>query len=180
VLVQLTDSLSESLDEGLSRRHRLQRPESGCRERGHAAFLACDCRHRLVFVSFLGFEIIATVAGEVEDVPVDTAVDEGRATVAVPLEFSEPVVSRVMDEIQRYIVDDDDRPADEVVRADATLAAPAAQHLSTGTATEVYIYTMDIAAGEGAGTVLVSEGYGDSVTFVNGFRSIEGLVAGDS
>nr|WP_272931525.1 hypothetical protein [Halobacterium noricense] len=117
---------------------------------------------------------------DVEAPPVDAAIDEGWATVAAPLEFSEPVVSRVMDGVQRYIANADDRPADEVERADAALAALAAQHLSAGTATEVYIYTTDIAAGEGAETVLASEGYGDSVTFVNGFRFIEDLVAGDS
>jgi hypothetical protein len=44
----------------------------------------------------------------------------------------------------------------------------------------VYIYTTDIAAGEGAEPVLASEGYGDSVTFVNGFRFIEDLIAGNS
>jgi len=117
---------------------------------------------------------------DVEEVPIDTAIDEGWATVAVSLDFSEPIVSRTMDGVQRYIANADDRPADEVERADPALAALAAQHLSTGTATEVYIYTTDIAAGEGAETVLASEGYGDSVTFVNGFRFIEDLVAGDS
>jgi len=117
---------------------------------------------------------------DVEAPPIDAAIDEGWATIAAPLEFSEPVVSRVMDGVQRYIANADDRPADEVERADAALAALAAQHLSAGTATDVYIYTTDIAAGEGAETVLASEGYGDSVTFVNGFRFIEDLVAGDS
>ncbi len=112
---------------------------------------------------------------EVEDLPVDTAIDEGWATVAAPLEFSEPIVSRVMDGVQRYIANADERPADGVEQADAALAALAAQHLSAGTATEVYIYTTDIVAGEGAETVLASEEYGDSVTFVNGFRFIEDL-----
>lgn len=55
-----------------------------------------------------------------------------------------------MDGVQRFIANVDDRPADEVERADAALAALAAQHLSAGTATEVYIYTTDIAASEGA------------------------------
>ena len=63
-------------------------------------------------------------------------------------------------------------------RADAALAALGSQHLSAGTATEVHMYTTDIAAGEGAETVLASEGYGDSVTFVNGFRLIEELRSG--
>ena len=117
---------------------------------------------------------------DVEAPPIDIAIDEGWATIAAPLEFSEPVVSRVMDGVQRYIANADDRPADEVERADPALAALAAQHLSAGSATEVYIYTTDIAAGKGAETVLASEGYGDSVTYVNGFRFIEDLVAGNS
>ena len=117
---------------------------------------------------------------DVEEVPIDTAIDEDWATVAASLEFSEPVVSRVMDGVQRYIANADDRPADEVERADAALAALAAQHLRAGTANEVYIYTTDIAAGEGAETVLASEGYGDSLTYVNGFRFIEDLVASNS
>jgi hypothetical protein len=126
------------------------------------------------------YEELTVDEPDVETPPVDAAIDEGWATVAAPLEFSEPVVSRVMDGVQRYIANADDRPADEVERADAALAALAAQHLSAGTATDVYIYTTDIAAGEGAETVLASEGYGDSVTFVNGFRFIEDLVAGGS
>ncbi|WP_251344720.1 hypothetical protein [Haloplanus halophilus] len=125
------------------------------------------------------YEELTTDDPDVEKVPIDTAIDEGWATVAPSLEFSEPIVSRAMDGVQRYIANADDRPADEVERADAALAALAAQELSAGTATEVYIYTTDIAAGEGAETVLGSEGYGDSVTFVNGFRFIEDLVAGD-
>ncbi len=126
------------------------------------------------------YEELTVNEPDVEAPPIDTAIDEGWATIAAPLEFSEPVVSRVMDGVQRYIANADDRPADEVERADPALAALAAQHLSAGTATEVYIYTTDIAAGEGAETVLASEGYGDSVTFVNGFRFIEDLVDDDS
>lgn len=84
-----------------------------------------------------------------------------------------------MDGVQRYIANADDRPADEIERADAALAALVAQYLSAGTATAVYIYTTDLAAGEGAETVLTSEGYGDSVTFVNGFQFIEDLLTND-
>jgi hypothetical protein len=78
--------------------------------------------------------------------PIDTAIDEGWATVAAPLEFSEPVVSRVVDGVQRDIENADDRPGDEVERADAALAA---QHLSVRSAAAVSIYD-DIAAGKGA------------------------------
>ena len=85
-----------------------------------------------------------------------------------------------MDGVQRYIANADDRPADEIERADPALAALAAQQLSAGATTDVYIYTTDTLAGEGAETVLASEGYGDSVTFVNGLQFIKNLVAGDS
>jgi len=126
------------------------------------------------------YEKLTIDDSDIEEVPIDTAIDEGWATVGAPLEFSEPVVSRVMDGVQQYIANADDRPADEVERVDASLAALATQYLSAGTATEVYIYTTDIAAGEEAETVLASEGYGDSVTYVNGFRFIEDLVAGNN
>jgi hypothetical protein len=83
-----------------------------------------------------------------------------------------------MDGVQQYIANADDGPEDEVEQADAALAALAAQHLHTGSATEVYIYTTDIAAGEGAEAVLASEGDGDAVTFVDGFRFIQNLLSG--
>lgn len=105
--------------------------------------------------------------------PVDAVIDEGWADITAPLKFPEPIVSRVMDGVQRYIANVDDRPADEVERAAAAITVLADQHLDIGAATEVDISTTDIAAGEGAETVLASEGYGDSVTFVNGFRFIE-------
>jgi hypothetical protein len=116
----------------------------------------------------------------IEVPPVDAAVEEGWVTAAAPLEFSRPVFSRVMDGVQRYIANADDRRADEVERADSALAALAAARLGSGSATEVYIYTTDTLAGEGAEAVLASEGYGDSVTFVNGFRFIEDLHSADS
>jgi hypothetical protein len=120
-------------------------------------------------------EELSVDAPSTRQLPVETAIEEGWATVAEPLDFTQSVVSRTMDGVQRYIANADDRPADEVERADAALAALAAQRLSGEETTEVYIYTTDIAAGDGAETVLASEGYGDSVTFVDGFRFIEEL-----
>ena len=121
------------------------------------------------------YEEIAGTTGETKEPPIETAIEEEWAQVADPLDYTISVVSQAMDGVQRYIANADDRPADEVERADAALAAPAAQHLSTGMAAHVYIYTTDIAAGEGAETVLASHGYGDAVTFVNAFRFIENL-----
>jgi hypothetical protein len=81
-----------------------------------------------------------------------------------------------MDGVQRYIANADDRPADEIERADPALAGVAAQAFVDETADHAYIYTTDTLAGEGAENVLASEGYGDSVTYVNGFRCVEDLL----
>jgi hypothetical protein len=112
--------------------------------------------------------------------PADVAIESGWATVADPLDFSRPVVSRVMDGVQRYIANADDRPAAQVERADAALAALVAERLDAGEVADAYVYTTDVAAGEAAETVLASEGFGDSVTFVNGFQFVEDLRSGDS
>ncbi|MFH5800517.1 hypothetical protein [Haladaptatus sp. CMAA 1911] len=122
------------------------------------------------------YEEIAGTTGETKRPLIETAIEEGWAQIADPLDYTISVVSQAMDGVQRYIANADDRPADEVERADAALAALAAQHLSTGAASQAYIYTTDIAAGEGAETVLASYGYGDAVTFVNAFRFIESLL----
>jgi hypothetical protein len=107
--------------------------------------------------------------------PIDTAFEQGWVDVADALGYSIPLVSKTMDGLQRYIASADDRHEHEVERADAALGGLAAQLLAEGSTTTVYIYTPDIAAGEGIETVFESEGYGDAVTFVNAFQFIEDL-----
>ena len=138
-------------------------------------------RNEIVFVvpERIYAELAGTEASEIneaEAIPIDVGIDDGWVRVADPLEYTNPVVSKTMDGIQRYIANADERPADEIERADPALGALAAQALSSGDATHAYIYTTDIAAGEGAEAVLGSEGYGDSVTFVNGFAFIDELL----
>ena len=111
---------------------------------------------------------------EAEAIPIDVAIDG--IHVADPLEYTNPVVSKTMDGIQRYIANADGRPDDEIERAAPALGAIAAQALSLGNTTHAYIYTTDIATGEGAEAVLTNEGYSDAVTFVNGFRFIDDLL----
>lgn len=115
-------------------------------------------------------------APDVETPPIDMAIEEGWARIAAPLDYSHGLVSRTMDGVQRYIANADDRPADEIERADPALAGVAAHAFVEGTADQAYIYTTDTLAGEGAETVLASEGYGDSVTYVNGFRFVDDLL----
>lgn len=83
-----------------------------------------------------------------------------------------------MDGIRRYIAHADDRPEDEIERADAALVGVIAQAFNEGEADRAYVYTTDIAAGQGIETAFDSEGYGDSVTFVNAFRFIADLLDG--
>lgn len=116
---------------------------------------------------------------DADSIPVNVAIDEGWVRVADPLDYTMPLVSKTMDGIQCYISNADDRPADEIERADPALGALAAQLLSTGTTTHAYIYTTDRAAGEGAIAVLGSAGYGDSVTIVDGFAFIDDLLGTD-
>ena len=118
----------------------------------------------------------ANESTDTEAIPVDLAISDGWVCVADTLDYTNSVVSKTMDGIQRYIANADGRPANEIERADPALGALAIQVLSSGDVNRAYIYTTDIAAGEGAETVLASEGYGDAVTFVNGFRFIDDLL----
>jgi len=113
---------------------------------------------------------------DVDTLPIDTAINEGWARVSEPLKYTNALVSRTMDGVQRYIANADDRPADDIERADPALAGVAAQAFVEGKADQAYIYTTNILAGEGAESVFTSEGYGDSVTYVNGFRFIKDLL----
>ena len=79
---------------------------------------------------------------EAETIPIDAAIDEGWVEVADPLEYTNPIVSKTMDGIQRYIANADNRPADEIERADPALGALAVQVLSSDDAAHAYIYTI--------------------------------------
>ncbi|MFC5973920.1 hypothetical protein ACFPYI_21560 [Halomarina salina] len=119
-------------------------------------------------------ELTADASGP-DPLPVDVAIQDGWTRVAEPLTYSHGLVSRTMDGVQRYIANADDRPADEVERADAALAGLAAHAFAEGTATRAFIYTTDRLAGEGAEAVFASEGYGDSFTYIDGFRFLDEL-----
>jgi len=113
---------------------------------------------------------------EVDEIPVDSAIEQGWVRIAEPVDYSESLVSRAMDGVQRYIASADDRPADEIERADPALAGVAAQAFADGTADHAYIYTTDVLAGQGAENVLANEGY-ESVTYINEFRFVKELFA---
>ncbi len=122
------------------------------------------------------YEELSVTAQSVDTPPIDTAIDDGWARISRPLEYTNALVSQTMDAVQRYIANADDRPADEIERADPALAGVAAQAFVNGTADHAYVYTTDGLAGEGTETAFANEGYGDSVTYVNGFRLVEDLL----
>lgn len=122
------------------------------------------------------YDELTVNASDTKVPPIDTAIEEGWARIAAPLDYSHGLVSRTMDGVQQYIANADDRPADEIERADPALAGVAAQAFVEQSADHVYIYTTDRLAGEGAENVFDREGYDDSVTYVNGFRFVEDLL----
>lgn len=67
------------------------------------------CRNGITFViPERVYEELTVDDPKVDPPPIDTAIDEDWVMVASPLEFSEPIVSRVMDGVQRYIANADD------------------------------------------------------------------------
>jgi hypothetical protein len=134
-------------------------------------------QHEITFVlPELVYEELTVNASDDETRPIDTAIESGWARIAAPIEYRHALVSRVMDGVQRYIANADDRPEDEIEGADPALAGVAAQAFLDGTADHAYIYTTDRLAGEGAEAVFASEGYPDSITYVNGFRFVDDLL----
>jgi hypothetical protein len=145
----------------------------------HRAIRTFALRHEITFVLPEDVYSELTIGdSSVETPPIDEAIQEGWAAIADPLAFDNPFVSRTMDAVRRYIAHADGRPEDEIEQADATLAGVIAQAFTEDGAGRAYVYTTDIAAGQGIEVAFDSEGYGDAVTFVNAFRLITDLLEG--
>lgn len=117
-----------------------------------------------------------TVDDSADPPPIDTAIQEGWAEIAEPIDYTNSFVSNAMDGVRRFIANVDDRPEDEIERADTALAGVAAHSLGEGVASHAYVYTTDIAAGRAVEAVFSRMGYENSITFVNAFRLIEDLI----
>lgn len=117
-----------------------------------------------------------TVDAAADPPPIDTAIEAGWAEVADPIDYTDSFVSSAMDGVRRFIANADDRPEDEIERADTALAGVVAQSLGSGSASHAYVYTTDVAAGRAVEAVFDGQGYGDAITYVNAFRLIEDLI----
>jgi hypothetical protein len=108
-------------------------------------------------------------------VPVDEAIRDGWVTV-VGIDYTDPVVSTVMDDARRFIANTSNRDEDGVEKADTALAGVAARLLSAGEAEAVRIVTTDRDAGTATVEVLQSHGFDGQVEWCDGFDLLEQLV----
>lgn len=99
------------------------------------------------------------------DVPFSDAVEEGWITVADELEYSNPIVSTVMDASRRFIANETDRSEDRIEKADTALVGLAAQLLDSGETTHVVLLTSDKPPGEAAVSVLPDHGFDCQITY---------------
>lgn len=103
------------------------------------------------------YDELTVNASDATTPPIDTTIEQEWARIAPPLDYPHGLVSRTMDGVQRYIANADDRPADEIERADPALAGVAAQAFVEQSADHAYIYTTDRLAGDGAENVFDRE-----------------------
>lgn len=97
------------------------------------------------------------------NIPYPDGFEEGRIVVADELDYTNPLVSTVMDEVRRFIANKTDRNEDIIEKADTALVGLAAQLLDTGQADDVVLLTTDKPAGHAAETLLPQHGFTDRI-----------------
>jgi len=91
--------------------------------------------------------------------------EEGWIVVADDLDYTNPLVSTVMDEARRFIANETNRDEDSIEKADTALVGLAAQLLGTGDADHVVLLTTDKPAGRAAETLLSRYGFSERIEF---------------
>ena len=99
------------------------------------------------------------------NIPYPDGFKEGWIVVADELDYTNPLVSTVMDEARRFIANETDRAEDSIEKADPALVGLAAQLLDTGAADHVVPLTTDKPAGRAAETLLPQHGFSDRIEF---------------
>ncbi|MFD1588175.1 hypothetical protein ACFR9U_14430, partial [Halorientalis brevis] len=99
------------------------------------------------------------------NIPYPDGFEEGWIVVADELDYTNPLVSTVMDEARRFIANETDRDEDITEKADTALVGLAAQVLDTGQADHVVLLTTDKPAGRAAETLLPQHGFSDRIEF---------------
>jgi hypothetical protein len=98
-------------------------------------------------------------------IPYPDGFEEGWIIVADELDYTNPLVSTVMDEARRFIANETDRAEDSIEKADPALVGLAAQLLDTGEADQIVLLTTDKPAGKAAETLLPQHGFSDRIEF---------------
>lgn len=99
------------------------------------------------------------------NIPYPDGFEEGWIVVADELDYTNPLVSTVMDDARRFIANETDRDEDITEKADTALVGLAAQVLDTGQADHVVLLTTDKPAGRAAETLLPQHGFSDRIEF---------------
>ena len=99
------------------------------------------------------------------NIPYPDGFNEGWIVVADELDYTNPVVSAVMDQARRFIANETDRDEDSIEKADTALVGLAAQILDSGEANHVVVLTTDKPAGKAAETLLPQHGFSDRIEF---------------
>jgi len=105
--------------------------------------------------------------------PIDSAIDAGWVTIADEPDYTNSIVSRVMDDVRTYIAQSSNRREDQIEKADTALAAVAAKRLAGSDADRACVVTTDIDAGMGIVSALTNNGFEDRVQVKDGFELIE-------
>lgn len=108
--------------------------------------------------------------------PINSAIEAGWVMVADELDYTNPIVARVMDDVRTYIARSSQRNEDQIEKADTALAGVTAEILNNEKQFAC-IVTTDIDAGEGAISALSSNGFKGRVQFWDGFDFIDELTS---
>lgn len=99
------------------------------------------------------------------NIPYPHGFEEGWIIVADDLDYSNPLVSTVMDEARRFIATETDRDEDRIEKADTALVGLAAQFLDSGPADDIILWTTDKPAGRAARTLLSKHGFEEQIHY---------------
>ena len=99
------------------------------------------------------------------NIPYSTGFEEGWIIVADQLDYTNPLISTVMDEARRFIANETNRDEDIIEKADTALVGLAVQLLDTSNAETVVLLTTDKPAGRAAETLLSHHGFGDQIEY---------------
>ncbi|RBI59753.1 hypothetical protein DMJ13_21780 [halophilic archaeon] len=98
-------------------------------------------------------------------IPYSDGFEEGWIIVTDDLDYTNPLVSTLMDEARRFIANETDRDEDITEKADTALVGLAAQLLDSGQADHVVLLTTDKPAGQAAETLLPQHGFTNRIEY---------------